>query len=906
MLFFAGLSYGQSCNQQFDVEGYDDDPSVLTVSIDDLTCAVGTVNSITILDAVLDDYWAWVFGDTYCGEYYSFELNIDGVVSTVCAEDLIGMDISNFTTFTITSSDIDDWADEVWMAVLIKVDYTATAVPDCTTITGPVTDTEASINGVLVWDATPGAAGYFVSVGTTTGGNDILADYDAGNVTTYDLPGLLEAGTEYFVNVTPYNTIGDATGCTEYSFTVPVPPTGSSCVDPHVVTELPYSATDNTANYFDAIYEGTPGGCGTTSNYLNGNDVVYAYTPDTDTSITVNLTPTATYAGMFIYGSCEDIGTNCMAGAVNGWSSAALSIAEFPVTAGQTYYIVISTWATPQTTAYTLDIIENTCISAAASYTVVPDCENGVEQFFVDVEVLDLGSATSLAINDNQSSTEVVVSVAGVTQFGPYANGTSVVITVANEQDSNCVLTSPTRTQATCPPENNTCATAIDLTNLISPIIGTTVGSTNENATICNNSNEQIANTAPDVYYSILVPNGSTLNIGQLENNYDSANIAFYGDCADRTVIACFDDDDDDIVEWANNTGADQTVYWIQDGFGTGAGQFTLAWSVFACARAEATFSVVSLCDNTTEGFNVEVDITNLGSATLLNVFDNQGNSQTATATGLVTFGPYENGTGVIITVENDDDAVCSVVSNSLTQTACPPANDECISPTLLTAGGTFAANEIVATNLGATRNPSDHDPNSVSVACDALNFSDNGKDVWFTVQAPDSGTLTIETASSGSATGGLTDTALYVYKGASCDALAYEKCSADITGVSNFSRVVLSGLTSGETITARVWGYNGTSGTFKISAYDASLSNQTYNLASLKVYPNPVKDVLKLSYNQNITNVSVYNLVGQQVINKSLNTTDAQVDMSILPQGTYLVKVAADNQVKTIKVVKQ
>lgn len=904
-MLFACFSYGQTCNQQFDVEGDDSAPTVLTVNASDLTCAVGTVNSITILDAVLDDYWTWLFGGTSCGDYYSFELNIDGVVSTVCATDLIGMDITDFTTFSITSADLDNDADEVWMAVLIQVNYSPTDAPDCTTITGPVTNTEVSINGILEWEEVPGATGYMVSVGTSSGGTDVLSSFDVVDDTRYDLPGTLAGGVEYFVNVIPYNAIGEATGCTEYSFTVPVPNTGSTCADPIVVTDLPYTTTDNTSNYFDSIYEGSPGtsGCGSTSSYLNGNDVVYAYTPDSDTSVTINLSPTETYAGMFVYGSCEDIGTNCLAGAVNGNASAPLSIAEFAVTAGQTYYIVISTWPSPQTTAYTLNIVENTCVSASATYTVVSDCESGTDQFFVDVEVLDLGSATSLAINDNQSSTEVVVSVAGVTQFGPYPNGTSVIFTVENEQDSNCVLTSTSRTQTTCPPVNTTCATAIDLTNLVSPIVATTAGSTNENTLICNNSGEQVSNTAPDVYYSILVPAGSTLNIGQLENTYDSANIAFYGDCTDRTVIACFDDADETIVEWANNTGSDQTVYWIQDGYSTGSGEFTLAWSVLACARAEATFSVVSLCDDVTEGFNVEVDITSLGSATLLNVLDNNGNAQTASATGLLTFGPYDNGTNVIITVENDDDSACSVVSNSLTQLACPPENDECVNAITLTAGGVFADNEIVATNVAATRNPADHDPTSVPVTCDTSGFLTSGKDVWFNVVAPDSGSLTIETGSNGDSN--MTDTALYVYRGASCSELTYEKCSADMA-TTNFSRVQLTGLTPGETITARVWGYNGSAGSFKISAYDASLSNKSFDFASLKVYPNPVKDVLTLSYSQNITNVSIFNLLGQQVINKALDNSEAQIDMSVLPQGAYLVKVNVQNQVKTIKVIKE
>jgi hypothetical protein len=66
------------------------------------------------------------------------------------------------------------------------------------------------------------------------------------------------------------------------------------------------------------------------------------------------------------------------------------------------------------------------------------------------------------------------------------------------------------------------------------------------------------------------------------------------------------------------------------------------------------------------------------------------------------------------------------------------------------------------------------------------------------------------------------------------------------------------------------------------------------------------VKNVLNLSYTKAISNVAVYNLLGQQVLVKSLNENQSQIDMSPLTQGTYLVKVTSDNQVKTIKVIKE
>lgn len=85
-----------------------------------------------------------------------------------------------------------------------------------------------------------------------------------------------------------------------------------------------------------------------------------------------------------------------------------------------------------------------------------------------------------------------------------------------------------------------------------------------------------------------------------------------------------------------------------------------------------------------------------------------------------------------------------------------------------------------------------------------------------------------------------------------------------------------------------------------------AALSNNTFNDINFSSYPNPVKDVLNLSYDKEITSVVVYNLLGQEVMQKSINATQYQIEMSNLNTGTYIVKVSADNQVKTIKVIKQ
>ena len=141
-----------------------------------------------------------------------------------------------------------------------------------------------------------------------------------------------------------------------------IPNVGEDCAAPIVIGALPYTTTDDTANYTDnPNIEGSPGssGCGTTGYYLNGNDVVYAYTAAFDGVIQVKMTPSGTWTGIFAYADCADIGTACIGGAYN--SGSAVNMFELNVTNGETYYFVISTNAAPQTVGYTLDISQVLC-----------------------------------------------------------------------------------------------------------------------------------------------------------------------------------------------------------------------------------------------------------------------------------------------------------------------------------------------------------------------------------------------------------------------------------------------------------------------------------------------------------------------------------------------------------------
>ncbi|GGD34674.1 hypothetical protein GCM10011343_25700 [Flavobacterium orientale] len=85
----------------------------------------------------------------------------------------------------------------------------------------------------------------------------------------------------------------------------------------------------------------------------------------------------------------------------------------------------------------------------------------------------------------------------------------------------------------------------------------------------------------------------------------------------------------------------------------------------------------------------------------------------------------------------------------------------------------------------------------------------------------------------------------------------------------------------------------------------DNTLSTGGFDLTNFSAYPNPVKDVFNFTYTSTISDLVIYNLLGQQVLATKPNATQGQVDMSSFPNGTYLVKVTSENQTKTIKVIK-
>ncbi|QQX76674.1 MULTISPECIES: T9SS type A sorting domain-containing protein [Aequorivita] len=76
--------------------------------------------------------------------------------------------------------------------------------------------------------------------------------------------------------------------------------------------------------------------------------------------------------------------------------------------------------------------------------------------------------------------------------------------------------------------------------------------------------------------------------------------------------------------------------------------------------------------------------------------------------------------------------------------------------------------------------------------------------------------------------------------------------------------------------------------------------------ISGFSYYPNPAQGVLNLKSVDNIEQVSLYNLLGQRVMDSQVGAAEASLDVSGLSTGTYLMKVTVNGQVGTYKVLKQ
>ncbi|MFN3909421.1 MAG: G8 domain-containing protein [Flavobacterium sp.] len=128
--------------------------------------------------------------------------------------------------------------------------------------------------------------------------------------------------------------------------------TGRSCATPDVISFLPYSGSGFDTAGFNNV---TSSPCN--SNYIGGDDYVFTYTATSTNQIQITTSGTGTWVGIHVTNGCpNDVATTCIAFA--GSSSANPQLVTPNLQIGVTYFLTISTWPSPQSTAFNINVIE--------------------------------------------------------------------------------------------------------------------------------------------------------------------------------------------------------------------------------------------------------------------------------------------------------------------------------------------------------------------------------------------------------------------------------------------------------------------------------------------------------------------------------------------------------------------
>ena len=86
----------------------------------------------------------------------------------------------------------------------------------------------------------------------------------------------------------------------------------------------------------------------------------------------------------------------------------------------------------------------------------------------------------------------------------------------------------------------------------------------------------------------------------------------------------------------------------------------------------------------------------------------------------------------------------------------------------------------------------------------------------------------------------------------------------------------------------------------------DTVLGTNDFDAATVIAYPNPVTSTWNIQAQESITNVSVFNVLGQQVLNVIPASLNYVADMTALNPGVYLASIATTSGSKTVKFIKK
>jgi hypothetical protein len=387
-----------------------------------------------------------------------------------------------------------------------------------------------------------------------------------------------------------------------------------------------------------------------------------------------------------------------------------------------------------------------------------------------------------------------------------------------------------------------------------------------------------------DLWYTVTAPSSGQITFN-VENVTGLTSVAgaFYS----GTVGALVEEDCTEFSSgwpWTVANLTPGTTYYLRvwDFGNDQLGSFDLCGYFVSCTSAEVTTEVVFDCDN--DRFNINVNFSSLGDA----VSVSDGTNTFVIDVDIAVAGPYAFGTDVDLTVVHSDTA-CDFTLATITAAACPPANDACEDATAVLS---IPFND----SVDATASSNNNGP-----IADCGGGMNDG--VWYSFTPSASGTIDIVVDNVAG-----WDPELALYSG-SCGAFTcVDSVDSGLTGdgESLLAVPVDAGVTYFINVGHWSGSSNGSEGPFSIDiSGSAVLSNSEFKSLDFSYYPNPTDGKVQFETLDTVDRITVFNMLGQQVLSAQPKAVSPEFDMTALQPGAYFLRVVSGGVEKTVRVIR-
>ncbi|WP_053991358.1 T9SS type A sorting domain-containing protein [Mangrovimonas sp. TPBH4] len=428
-----------------------------------------------------------------------------------------------------------------------EASFTTASLPACPELTADL-DECGNYDFEVTWEDVAGAEGYYVTLGTTSGGNDLANNEDNGLSTSYTVSSV-GPNTTYYASVIAYNSVGQSTGCAEGEFTT----NSSVCY----CESNPVSVDNDgigSLNVGDTLYESTGD-----NSYEDFTNIAAELSQDTMADIEIEFLTTWAYNVNLWIDLNDDLEFDASELFFTGSSNfepVSIVDASFMMpedaSLGEHRMRIVSAYseenasnpcnnnAKSVTVDVTVNIVEGSCLPPQGSAEVVPDCNNN--QFFIAIDITDLGNGNP---NITDGTLTWTILGLGTTQIGPFANGDSKTLILRHGEDASCNTNLGTL-NFYCPPSNDDCDSALMVTHQLNVLDASTASATNGTLQGATDSGveapecDSLQGTANDDIWYSFVAETSEVNI-TLEDNFNGIVELLEGTCGALEHISCKD-----------------------------------------------------------------------------------------------------------------------------------------------------------------------------------------------------------------------------------------------------------------------------------------------------------------------------------------------------------------------------